>query len=333
MALLIRDLAKMGMHNFVTWDEERLLKVLQNIAAVLIQMKHYELALGYANAAIRLHPFSPPKKAVYRAAQCCSALGKHHALMFYANPLMVCFALVGAGCLSRYSCEPGIHKATLYQYDFVHLQLKLCSVHGKTLASTCAMPRLQRIEQMHMRLCCMPRHAACICGTRAHVTICASGLQASRVPSTAAERQAMTKLVVPALETLRRETPTAQESVHEAKRETARLLLANMDAFLVHNAAESGVVMHLMAERHFHNKHSYMPDDLMAEAKQYYQQGKLNDALQLWRALLQMLQAAHMRCVGADGRMHAHLFRDLLLSAAAQRKHKDLVCFAASCVR
>ena len=89
----MRDLAWFGLHEFASYDnnitEFRLLKILQNIAAALAQLKNYELALGYANAAVQIQPFTKPAKAIFRAAQCCIELGKPLAAFHYAMPLLV----------------------------------------------------------------------------------------------------------------------------------------------------------------------------------------------------------------------------------------------------
>ena len=50
-----------------------MLKALQNLANVLNKLGHHSLALGYANAALIIHPEA--KKAAYAAALACSRLG------------------------------------------------------------------------------------------------------------------------------------------------------------------------------------------------------------------------------------------------------------------
>ena len=77
------DRVAVGLDVFLSYDNDVLLRCIQNSATALYELGHFELALGYANAAVQCSPLTSRLKALYRAGQCCQQLGQPAAALSY----------------------------------------------------------------------------------------------------------------------------------------------------------------------------------------------------------------------------------------------------------
>jgi hypothetical protein len=107
-------------------DFTMLINALQNIAQALLRLRHYELALAYALAAVRLQ-VHPSQKSLYRAAFAAAHVGHSMSSLYLLQLVRGCKPRLRYSCHCYTACATwALHALSLAYSSYRHNHLATC---------------------------------------------------------------------------------------------------------------------------------------------------------------------------------------------------------------